>query len=238
MQSLLNQLATVWKHQVNPRLMSFIATVGLFWLGVCGLVLLGLSQLSDEVLEQEAFVFDEHILLWIHQFANPALDRAMLAITQLGNPSTVVPLACIGVSWFCFRRRWQMAMFFFITCLGGAVLSTGLKLAFSKVRPALWPQLITETTYSFPSGHALGSMVLYGLIAYLLANRYANLRGLIYGVAVVLIAAIGLSRLYLGVHWPTDVLAGYSTGFLWLSVCIMLLRLKTRHSADQRHHKA
>ncbi|MBE9139529.1 phosphatase PAP2 family protein [Nodosilinea sp. LEGE 07088] len=231
-------LDSVQSTIINPRLMSFIATVGLIWLGVCALVLLGLSHLSNEVLEQEAFVFDEHSLLWIHQFANPTLDQVMLAITQLGNPSTVVPLACIGVSWFCLRRRWQMALFFFVTCLGGAVLSTGLKLAFSKVRPALWPQLITETTYSFPSGHALGAMVLYGLIAYLLAHRYAPVRGLMYGAAAVLIGAIGLSRLYLGVHWPTDVLAGYSVGFLWLSVCILLLRLRTHPSADQRHRKA
>ena len=222
----LKSLAEAWQRQIHPRLMSFIATVGLLWLGVCLLVLLGLAHLSDEVLEQEAFFFDEHILLWIHQWANPRLDQVMLAITRLGNPGTVVPLACIGISWLCWRRQWSRAMLFFITCLGGAVLSTGLKLAFSKTRPALWPQLITETTYSFPSGHALGSMVLYGLIAYLLAQHYAHLKGLIYATAAAIIGAIGLSRLYLGVHWPTDVLAGYGVGFLWLMFCTTLWHLK------------
>ncbi|MGB3612558.1 MAG: phosphatase PAP2 family protein [Elainellaceae cyanobacterium] len=222
----LKSLATSWMRRVHPRLMSFIATVGLFWLGVCFLILLGLSKLSEEVLEQEAFAFDESILLWVHQFANPTLNRLMLAITELGNPSTVVPLACNGFAWLCLRRYWETAVLFAVTCAGGAILSTGLKLVFSKVRPALWPQLITETTYSFPSGHALGSMVLYGLLAYLVAHRYPKVSGLVYGAAAMLIGAIGLSRLYLGMHWPTDVLAGYAVGFLWLTVCTALIELR------------
>ncbi|PSN19710.1 phosphatase PAP2 family protein [filamentous cyanobacterium CCP5] len=222
----LRSLANLWMQRIHPRLMTFIAAVGVIWLGICLLLLLLLAHLSDEVLDQEAFVFDETILLSIHQWANPALDQIMLAITQLGNPSTVIPLACISISWLYWRRQWQMALLFFTTCLGGAVLSTGLKLFFGKARPQLWPQLITETTYSFPSGHALGSMVLYGLIAYLVALRFSQWARWIYSAAVILIGAIGFSRLYLGVHWPTDVLAGYSIGFLWLVVCTALFRLK------------
>lgn len=231
MQHQLEKLARLWIQQVHPRLMSFVAAAGLIWLGVCLLLLLGLAHLSGEVLEHEAFIFDEKILLWIHQFANPSLDQVMLAVTRLGNPSTVIPLAGIGLSWLWWRRQWRVAAIFALTCLGGAVLSTGLKLVFGKSRPQLWPQLITETTYSFPSGHALGSMVFYGFSAYLLARRFHRQRVWIYALAVSLIISIGFSRLYLGVHWPTDVIAGYGIGFLWISVCIGLLRLEARQSS-------
>ncbi len=226
MQQTLKQLAKVWMQHIHPRLMSFVATFGLLWLGTCLLVLLGLAHLADEVLEQEAFFFDESILLWIHQFASPTLDRVMLTVTRLGNPKVVIPLACIGFSWLWWQRQWSIATVFAINCVGGAVLSATLKLFFGKPRPALWPQIITETTYSFPSGHALGSMVIYGFLAYLLAQQFPQRSRLIYGLAVLLIGSIGLSRLYLGVHWPTDVLAGYGIGFLWISGCIALLRLK------------
>lgn len=226
MQRILKQLAKAWMQHIHPRLMSFVATVGLLWLGGCLLILLGLANLADEVLEQEAFHFDEAILLWINQFASPTLDGVMLMFTHLGNPSVVIPLTCVGFSWLWWCRQRTIAIVFAINCVGGAVLSTGLKLFFGKSRPTLWPQIITETTYSFPSGHALGSMVLYGFSAYLLARRFPRQNQLIYAGAVLLIGGIGLSRLYLGVHWPTDVLAGYGIGFLWISGCIALLRFK------------
>jgi len=228
MQDMLKRLARLWMQEVHPRLMSFIATAGAVWLAVCLLLLFGLSNLAEEVLEQEAFAFDETILLWVNQFANPALDQIMLGVTRLADPEVVVPLTCIGFVWLWWRWRWRVAAIFAITCIGGAVLSTGFKLIFGKERPALWTQLITETSYSFPSGHALGSMVLYGFSAYLLAQRFKPQRWLIYSIAVVLIGSIGFSRLYLGVHWPTDVIAGYSIGFLWISMCIGLLKLETR----------
>jgi membrane-associated phospholipid phosphatase len=231
MHQLLKRLAQLWKEQGYPRLMSFVATAGFAWLGICLLLIFGLAQLADEVLEQEAFAFDETILLWIHQFSTPWLDQVMLAITQLGNPAVVVPLTFIGLSWLLWKRKWPIAAIFALNCVGGAILSTGLKLFFSKPRPQLWPQLITETTYSFPSGHALGSMVLYGFSSYLLAQQFPRQRRWIYGFATLLIGGIGFSRLYLGVHWPTDVIAGYSVGFLWMSVCIALLRLKARSLA-------
>ncbi|RZM77766.1 phosphatase PAP2 family protein [Leptolyngbya iicbica] len=223
----LKSLFKAWQRWVHPQLMTFIATVGGLWLGICLLLILLLAHLSDEVLEQEAFWFDETILLSLHQWANPTLDHIMLGITQLGSPAIVVPLACITISWLCWRHQWRGAVVFFFTCLGAVGLSIGLKLLFGKARPQLWPPLIVETTYSFPSGHALGAMVLYGLLAYLVAQRYGNFKVLIYGTAAMLIGAIGLSRLYLGVHWPTDVLAGYGIGFLWLSLGIGLLRLTT-----------
>ncbi|PSN10214.1 phosphatase PAP2 family protein [filamentous cyanobacterium CCP5] len=228
MQQTLKRLASFWMHEVHPRLMSFVATVGVVWLAVCLLAIWGLSSLMDEVIEQEAFVFDETVLLWINQSTSPLLDQIMLTITRLGDPAFVIPLTVAVFIWLWWRWRRRIALIFALNCIGGAVLSTGMKLIFGKDRPALWPQLISETTYSFPSGHALGSMVLYGFLAYLLVQRFPQQRPWIYGVSGLLIAGIGFSRLYLGVHWPTDVLAGYSIGFLWVSISIGLYQLATR----------
>lgn len=226
MQPWLRKLANFWLQKVNPQIVSLIATIGTIGLLLCLLIIYLLAQLSEEVLEREAFGFDRTILLWIHQFANPTLDRIMLNVTRLGNPSTVVLIASSALVILWWRRYRQEAKIFLLDCLGGAILSYGLKLAFSKPRPQLWKLLISEKSYSYPSGHALGSMVLYGFLAYLLGTHYPKYARVFYSIAAILIAAIGLSRLYLGVHWPTDIMAGYGVGFLWITFCITMLKLQ------------
>ncbi len=223
---MIRSFAIFWLRHIHSRLVSLIATVGIFGLASCLIVLFVVAKIADEVLEKESFAFDRSLLLWIHSFANPDLDRVMLTITRLGNPHivTTVVLVCLGILWW--RRYRQEAKIFAIACLGAFTLNTGLKLFFTKPRPLLWDRLISETSFSFPSGHALGSLVLYGLIAYLLATRYPQLSIFIYTLAVILIMAIGISRLYLGVHWPTDIIAGYGIGFLWLTICITMLKLQ------------
>ncbi|BCL39129.1 hypothetical protein NSMS1_55760 [Nostoc sp. MS1] len=150
----------------------------------------------------------------------------MLFITNLGNPQTVVIVAGVTLLLLWWRRYREDAKIFVLVCWGALILNTGLKLFFSKPRPELWHQLISEKSFSFPSGHALGSMVLYGFIAYELATAYSHVAKVIYSFTVILIAAIGLSRLYLGVHWPTDIIAGYGVGFLWLMICMTMLKLQ------------
>jgi membrane-associated phospholipid phosphatase len=210
------------------RTIRSISAIGTLGLVVClGLIWL-IEKLVREVWEKEAFRFDTTFLLWIHQFANPVTDRVMLLITQLGNPNVVIPIATITLIFLWLDRHYSEAKFFAVACLGGAILNTGLKLAFGKPRPALWHRLIEETSYSFPSGHALGAVVLYGAIAYLGTAYYPRFAGLMYGGAIALIFLIGLSRLYLGVHWLTDIIAGYSIGLLWLMICIGMLNLQRR----------
>ena len=235
MQPWLRRLANFWLQKVNPRIVTLITTIGTVGLLVCLAIIYVLAQLSEEVLEREAFAFDKTILLWIHSFANPTWDNIMLNVTRLGGPGIVVSVVIItfGILWV--RRYRQEAKIFFLNCLGGAILSYGLKLAFSKPRPQLWKLLVSETSYSYPSGHALGSMVLYGFLAYLLGTHYPQYAKVFYGIAAILIAAIGFSRLYLGVHWPTDVIAGYGVGFLWVTFCTTMLKLqKARKLANNR----
>ncbi|GBE94916.1 phosphatase PAP2 family protein [Nostoc cycadae] len=223
---MLRKIANFWLRHIHPRLAPLIASFGIFGLASCLFILFVLAELFEEVLEREAFAFDTYFLLWLHQFANPSLDNVMLTITNLGNPSVVVLVVVVSLAILWWRRYFQEAKIFAIACLGALILNTGLKLLFTKPRPQLWPQLISETSFSFPSGHALGSLVLYGFLGYLLATHYPRFAQFIYSVTVMAIAFIGISRLYLGVHWPTDVIAGYGVGFLWLTICIAMLKLQ------------
>jgi membrane-associated phospholipid phosphatase len=223
---MVRRLTNFWLHHIHPRLVTLIATIGIVGLASCFFILFILSQLFEEVLEKDAFNFDTSFLLWLHQFANPAFDAIALTITNLGNQNTVVSVFLVTLLILWWRGYRQEAKIFGLACLGGVVLNTQLKLFFSKPRPQLWQQLITETSFSFPSGHALGSLVLYGCIAYLLATRYPQSARIIYLITVIVVIAIGASRLYLGVHWPTDIIAGYGVGFLWLMMCITMLKLQ------------
>ena len=190
------------------------------WLLGYLLILSIVAWLCTEVWEKEAFSFDRSFLLWLHQFATPQLDRVMLFITSLGNPPAVVTIFVATIAWLLLKRRYSNPIRFTIACAGGVAINQGMKLFFAKPRPELWPRLITDPTFSFPSGHAVGSMVVYGFIAYILARELPIYQRYIYAVASILIMAIGFSRLYLGVHYPTDIIAGYGVGILWLVTCL------------------
>lgn len=226
MQTILQRLVKFWQRNIHGRIAFLITTVGTVGLVSCLIIIYVVAKISDEVLDQEAFTFDKTILLWIHSFANPTLDGIMHFITRLNDPSTVIVIASVTLGILLWRRYYSEAQIFIIDCLGGVVLSYGLKSVFGKVRPDLWQSAIEDLSYSYPSGHALGSTVLYGFIAYLIATRYPQFSLLIYGVVICLIGAIGFSRLYLGVHWPTDIIGGYGIGFLWLTFCITMLKLQ------------
>jgi membrane-associated phospholipid phosphatase len=229
------KLVSGWFSYVGLWLAPLIAAIGTVGLVVCLAILLGLSWLFHEVWGKEAFQFDTSALLWLHQGATPALDAVMLKVTALGNPECVVPLVGFSFGWICWRCAWPEARMFAIACLGAYALNQGLKLVFVKDRPQLWTQLINESSFSFPSGHALGTIVLYGFLAYILATRFPRWAGLIFVIATVIIAAIGFSRLYLGVHWPTDVIAGYAVGFLWLTICITMLKLQIQVKEESKN---
>lgn len=205
-----------------------ILGISVISLGLCFTLLLGLCWLFQEVWEKEVFGFDRSTLLAIHQWANPMLDGLMISSTRLGDPEWVVGIIVGTLGWLGLKRRYPEAVMVTIACIGALVLNSGMKVFFAKARPELWTRLIPETSFSFPSGHALGSIVLYGAIAYLLARQIPKKTKLFYGIAIVIVTAIGFSRLYLGVHWPTDILAGYGVGFLWLIICTTLLQFYER----------
>lgn len=172
MQTLLQRIVRFWRSRINPKIAPLITTVGIVGLITCLLIIYLVAQISDEVLEREAFAFDKTILLWIHSFANPTLDRIMLLVTSLNNPDLVSIIAGVALILLLWKRCYSEAKIFAIDCAGGVILSYGLKSVFGKVRPDLWQSSIKEISFSYPSGHALGSTVLYGFLAYLFATRF------------------------------------------------------------------
>lgn len=178
---------------------------------------------------------DTSILLAIQKLHTPLLDRIMLGITSLGDP-TVLLLVSLGLGFGLnhHNRRFQ-ATTLGIAAGGAIALNCLLKLLFGRARPALWDRLIHVGLHSFPSGHAMVSIVIYGFIGYILAKQFPQWRGRIFALTFVLIVAIGFSRLYLGVHWPTDVVAGYAAGLVWLIACIQRLELRQKYNSLGRH---
>ncbi|MFN6541264.1 MAG: phosphatase PAP2 family protein [Nostoc sp. EkiNYC01] len=176
---------------------------------------------------------DRSILLVIQKLHTPLLDRVMLSITFFGEPLVLLLISLgLEINWLYNNRRWQA------TTLGIATSSTMvliylLKILFARPRPALWKWIINVGYPSFPSGHAMLSLVVYGLIAYIFAKQFPQWQKQIFTLTTILIIAIGFSRLYLGVHWPTDVFVGYAIGLLCLVACIITLELEQKYRAYQ-----
>jgi membrane-associated phospholipid phosphatase len=232
LQNLGRQLRQRWIKQIHLPMTVLMGKGGASWLVLYVSILSLLAVLSHQVLNRSLLAWEPPVLWRIHQLSHPVLDVLMVGITGLNDPPMAISITVVVFCFLAWQRHRLEAAVFLLETLGGGLLSPLLKLVFNRPRPTLWPTLISETTFSYPSGHALGSVVLYGFLAYLFSTLYPRYTGAFYGVAVPLILAIGFSRMYLGVHWPSDVLGGYSIGFLWVMMCISLLRfLKIRSQA-------
>ncbi|MEG4233106.1 phosphatase PAP2 family protein [Microcoleus sp. Pol11C3] len=204
---------------------SLISIIRLAGLAVAALAMWGFATLAHEVWEKETYAFDKSILLYLRSLHTPLRDRVMLAFTFFGEPNLLLALSVsLGIILWVRKHRSE-ATTIAVTGAGALGLNILLKQLFARARPQLWERTVDVKFYSFPSGHAMISMVIYGLLGYFLGSRFPKLRWWIYSLTVVLIAAIGLSRLYLGVHWPTDVIAGYTAGLVWLIACILSLEV-------------
>lgn len=159
------------------------------------------------------YTLDVTILKLLHSTSTPWLDHLAVAITQLGGAvfiTVVVALLAIGL---LTRRQTGAALTLILTVGGAGILTIGLKLLFQRGRPSLWDVLTVETTYSFPSGHAVASSALgFALIILLWRTRW---RTLSLAIGTGYIIAVGLTRMYLGVHFPSDVFAGWLISLGW-----------------------
>jgi undecaprenyl-diphosphatase len=175
------------------------------------------AELADEVVEGDSRRFDRAVLLWIHSSFPGWLDGPMRLVTALGYYWVVIPLLAVAVLAF-YRKDWRLsAILLVVSTSGSIVLTTVLKAIFERSRPELFDSGYTASFYSFPSGHATLAVGFYGTLTLLLAYRLRGYaRWLVAACGVSLVLLIGFSRLYLGVHYPTDVLAGYLAALLWL----------------------
>ena len=180
--------------------------------------LLVLGAIAEDVHEQEANALDALATPLLHSLSNPNLDAIMHALTDLGSTIVVAPLFAVALVLLIWRRHRREALFLAVSMAGSLVLNQSLKLIIHRPRPQLaWAQVQPE--YSFPSGHAMNSLVFYVAVALIVGVLWGRRAGLISAVlAIVLALLIGTSRIYLGYHYFTDVTGGFLAGAAWLLI--------------------
>jgi undecaprenyl-diphosphatase len=201
-------------------------------LGLATVALFCFAWLSEEVLERGSGRFDSAVRGVVHEYASPPVTAIFRFVTNLGDWPVVLAGTLVLIFLFLYRRDHDHLGILLVTMTGAGILDGVLKLAFHRLRPDPFFGA-RPSTYSFPSGHSLISFCFYGLIAgminFQLEKRWQ--RALVWTVAGLLIAMIGLSRIYLGVHWPTDVVAGYAAAIIWMgAVGVMARRVEARRA--------
>jgi undecaprenyl-diphosphatase len=198
-----------------------------------------LSGLAEEVLEGETLRFDEGVLHWIAGYTSTRMDGLALEITALGSWLVVLAIAVIAATLLALMGERWYALLLCIAVSGAWIIGPALKILFDRQRPQVVEWRVPHAGLSsFPSGHSTMGMVLFLTVAYVI-HRLARRHWVtivVMAAGTITVALIGLSRLYLGVHYPSDVLAGYAVGFAWSMFCaagVELLRserLRTRRS--------
>ena len=190
-------------------------------------------ELLDEVSEGETRPIDEAILLGFRVPGDPAdpigepwFEEAMRDITALGSAPALVIAVLAVFGFLALAKAWRPAVFILVASGGGLVVSSLLKYTIDRPRPDLVPHGNLIYTSSFPSGHSMMSAVVYFTLAALVTRliERRRLKGYALGVAMILTLLVGVSRVYLGVHWPSDVLAGWTAGAVWALGCWLIAR--------------
>jgi undecaprenyl-diphosphatase len=183
------------------------------------------TELAERVVSGGTQAFDETILRWISAHHSNALTSAMLEITTLGTGTVLIMIVCIAALFLTLTKHKYSALLLLVATGGGLLLDMVLKLQFNRPRPHVFIWGTQAFGSSFPSGHAMGSTITYSTVAYLAArlHRRAWARWLTMSVALLVILLIGVSRIYLGVHYPSDVLAGIIMGLAWAAFCMATL---------------
>lgn len=161
---------------------------------------------------------------WVIAHRNGTLTEIMVNASRFGSTPSLIVIALAVAAWLAWRGRRAEALLIVLGSAGGLLLAPLLKLVFERPRPPLADRVVLIDSWSFPSGHSLNSMVVIGLLTVLAVRerRGRARRVLLAALGTFLVLVVGFSRVYLGVHWPSDVLAGWTIGVLWLTICFTI----------------
>jgi undecaprenyl-diphosphatase len=198
-------------------------TIGVLVILAAGWVFGGIAQ--DVIAGDPLTVIDRHVAVWLHRHATPALTAVMKCITVLGSGVWVAIVACLVGLVLAVRRWWYRLLELVLVVPGGALLNVLLKHVFRRPRPVFQQPLehLAAGGYSFPSGHANAAMVMYGFLAFLLLAHVVRVwrwRALVVLTTIFLIVLVDFSRMYLGLHYLSDVLAANASGLTWLALVL------------------
>ncbi|MGI8860111.1 MAG: phosphatase PAP2 family protein [Rubrobacteraceae bacterium] len=234
---------TVLESQTVSKLANRLTLAAAVWLAITlatsAFVVWAFAEITEEVIDGESRRFDRAVLLWIHTHFPAWLDEPMRLVTALGYYDVVLPLLAVSVFGF-YRKGWRLsATLLLVSTAGSIVLTTVRKAVFRRARPEVFDSGYTASFYSFPSGHATVAVGFYGMLTLLIAYRLNGVaRWAVVAAGVLLVLLIGFSRLYLGVHYPTDVLAGYLAAPLWVvsvgAVYVMWVSIRGLRNAESR----
>jgi len=200
---------------------------------VAGLAIWLSGALLDAVLDNATVVrLDIAAANWIHSRAQSTGIAVSQLISEIGSPTTMGVIAVIGGTVLLVRRRMTLLLTWVAVFAGGGLLERLLKAVVHRTRPAFTPTSPVEQSLSFPSGHSMMCAIGMGMLVYMLTvprHMPRPWRGIIIGLALSLVLAVGISRVYLGAHYPSDVLGGFAFGTAWVSVCVAISGLA--------HHK-
>lgn len=157
----------------------------------------------------------DHALMWaLHGLSSQAATEVAIALSFVGHEGGVIPIDILLVLLLAVRRRWPQAGFVLTATAGSGLLNMAAKHSFQRARPQLWPHLSDEQSWSFPSGHAMGSATL--MLVLIVLCWGGRLRWPVVTAALLFAVLVGVSRPWLGVHWPSDIIAGWLLAFCWV----------------------
>jgi undecaprenyl-diphosphatase len=180
--------------------------------GLCVAAAGAFARIANEVHEQETSAYDRALSLALHRLDSPIMDAAMRVFTFLGSFPAAAGVVLAVAIWLLRRRDKAGAAMLLGVAVVSELLNLALKETFQRARPSLFTEIATLHSYSFPSGHAMSSAAIYGAVAVLWARAHPGQAMAARLIAAALVLLIGTSRIYLGVHWFTDVIAGFAAG--------------------------
>lgn len=171
----------------------------------------------------EGLMIDLSILEFIHIDINPLVLGIMNFVSFVGSPTFLIPVVALVTLYLLYKKKFYISKLLLASSLGSWILNNLLKLIFNRTRPLDF-FLVDQGGLSYPSGHSMVSMTMYLTIGYLLI-KYRNLNSKVtYTIALILVFVMGISRLYLGVHWPTDIIGGFIMGYLYFRISVKLIK--------------